>query len=73
MKSATMWDEEDRKRLGLLPLAREEDIRGSLEVSGHPTDIYRAEASRMFNTPYWLVTNEQRRAAKTALYYARYQ
>lgn len=69
MKIITFYSQADRQRLGLLQMADKEDAAKSVEQSGHPTDIYRAEASKLFNTPYWLVTEQQRKMAKQVMHY----
>lgn len=68
MKVISFYSQEERRQLGLLQMADQSDAAKSLEQSGHPTDIYRAEASKLFNTPYWLVTEQQRKVAKQVMY-----
>lgn len=68
MKTATTITPDLRATLGLPDLAEPKDFARSVEPSGQPTDIHRLTASQMFGVPYDKVTEEQRRAGKTANY-----
>lgn len=57
----------NRQRAGI------EDLQRSLEPDGKPTDVYRLMASKALNIPYHAVTEQQRRAAKSASFYLRYR
>ena len=54
-----------------LDLASVERSVGTL-TNGKPTDVYRAEAAKMFSVKEDQVTTEQRRYAKTVLFYKIY-
>lgn len=71
MRRATSYDDADR-RLDLLSLATQQDLARSLETSGEATDQYKVTASKIFNVPYSAVTDQMRRAAKTASFYSVY-
>lgn len=73
MRRATRYDDADRRRLGLLSLATQQDLARSLETSGEATDQYKVTASKIFNVPYAAVTDQMRRAAKTASFYSVYR
>lgn len=53
-----------REKVGLLEFATKEDKAYALETDGKVTDYYRVEASKLFKTPYGLVTTEQKARAK---------
>lgn len=57
----------------VLQRARAADFQLSLEPDGTPTDHYRVVASDMFGVPYDQVTEQQRRAAKRASFFALYR
>lgn len=56
-----------------LQRATMEDRIKSVEPTGEPTDIYRVMASKTFGVPYPVVTEQQRRAVKSAVFFNRYQ
>lgn len=73
MRQATRYDDRDRMRLGLPSLATDEDRAKAVEVSGEKTDVYKVEASKLFDVAYENVTQQMRHAAKSANFHAYYR
>lgn len=68
MKILTYWSNSDRRHLGLLQMADHEDAAKSIEQTGEKTDIYRAEAAKLFKVDYQAVTPYQRKVAKAMMF-----
>lgn len=68
MQQATTIHPILRAKWGLPALAESSDYQYSLESSGAVTDVYRVEASKVFNTPYDAVTPHQIKAIKSGFF-----